>query len=275
MRRIGVAFENGRLERRLDGQSGASGAELAAQLPVHVIDPGSHDLIQGAPSERRRFLDWGVFHVEHSYLDAWRRYRRVLSQRNSALKAGGRSAEIDTWSAALVAAGLEVHSRRERYVAELAVHCGNYGTSLLGATLALTYRPGWRADVSFEEALVEAAPRDRAMGTTEVGPHRADLAIRFDGRVAHDEASRGQQKLLAAALILAQVRVFEARQSDAGILLVDDPAAELDAVALDRLTAVLSSVRAQMLLTAITPHALPFSADSAVFHVERGVVHAL
>ena len=117
--RIGAAFEDGHLERRVEGRAGVSGVELATLLPVHAIEPGSHELIQGGPSERRRFLDWGVFHVEHAYLEAWRRYRRVLGQRNAALKAGATAAELETWSGALLTEGLAVHGGRERDAAEL------------------------------------------------------------------------------------------------------------------------------------------------------------
>jgi DNA replication and repair protein RecF len=275
VRRVGIAFENGRLVRRLDGDAAATGVELAALLPVHAIEPGSHELVQGGPSERRRFLDWGVFHVEHAYLEAWRRYRRVLGQRNAALKTAASTVEIAPWTRALLDAGQAVHESRQSYVVELTQHFEGYGRALLGATVTLTYQPGWRDDSSFEQALAASELRDRAAGNTEVGPHRADLAIKLEGRRAQDEASRGQQKLAAAALILAQARVVEAYRSEAGTLLIDDPAAELDAAALERLMGALGSVRAQMIFTAITPQALPFSVESAVFHVERGVVRAL
>ena len=85
-RRLGVAYRAGRLEKKIDGQPASGMAQLAELLPVHAIDPSMHALVEGGPSERRRFLDWGVFHVEPDYLEAWKRYRRVLSQRNAVLK---------------------------------------------------------------------------------------------------------------------------------------------------------------------------------------------
>jgi DNA replication and repair protein RecF len=102
--RVGVAFDVGRLQKKIDGDATVGTAELAAVLPVHVVEPGIHQLIEGGPGERRRFLDWGVFHVEHAYLEAWRQYRRVLGQRNAALK-GASNSELQTWTAALVEAG--------------------------------------------------------------------------------------------------------------------------------------------------------------------------
>ena len=71
-RRLGVAYRAGRLEKKIDGEPPTGMAQLAALLPVHAIDPSMHGLVEGGPSERRRFLDWGVFHVEPGYLDAWK-----------------------------------------------------------------------------------------------------------------------------------------------------------------------------------------------------------
>ena len=63
-------------------------ADLAAALPVQIIDPEVHRLIEEGPSRRRRFLDWGVFHVEPSFVGHWQKYHQVLRQRNAALRSG-------------------------------------------------------------------------------------------------------------------------------------------------------------------------------------------
>jgi DNA replication and repair protein RecF len=139
----------------------------------------------------------------------------------------------------------------------------------------LHYLQGWRAELSLPEALKATEKRDRAFGNTEVGPHRADLAISIDGRRVHDEASRGQQKLAAAALILAQITVHAESRLGRSVLLIDDPAAELDSLSLERLLTALHDVPAQLVLTALTSAQLPPLPDFPVFHVERGEVHAL
>jgi len=273
-RRIGVAFDQGHLEKRVDGEPASGTAALVEILPVHTIDPGSHELIQGGPSERRRFLDWGVFHVEHGYLDAWRRYRRLLGQRNAALKKGRPPAELATWTAALAEAGESIDRSRARYVSALAVELIGRGQAVLGRSLTIEYERGWNPDVPFIEALHAKESRDRTFGNTELGPHRADLVTRLDGHRLQEEASRGQQKLAAASLILAQATVFS-RARQGGLLLVDDPAAELDAAALERFLAALGQVDAQLVLTGLTVAQLPARAGAAVFHVERGEVRAL
>jgi DNA replication and repair protein RecF len=273
--RLGVAFEGGHLEKRLDGKDPGGMAALAAALPVHAIDPGSHGLVEGGPSERRRFIDWGVFHVEHAYLAEWKTYRRLLSQRNAALKAHAGLEEVRTWTAALLEAGVAVDGRRQAYVTRLAEAAERLGRRLLDRPLELEYRPGWSEGQSLEAALAGTEARDRAAGLTDVGPHRADLVVRLDDRRVQDEASRGQQKLAAAALVLAQVEVELADRPGRGLLLVDDPAAELDERAVARLMAALRELRVQLVLTGLTTAQLAPDPGFPVFHVERGEVRAL
>jgi DNA replication and repair protein RecF len=275
VRRIGAAFGDRRLQRHVDGVV-ASGSEVATILAVQTIGPDSHRLVEGGPSERRRFLDWGVFHVEHSYLEAWQRYRRVLGQRNAALqRARDAASELRVWTDALAEAGAEIDRARKAYVGGLAPSLSSHAEALLGHPVSLEYRPGWRADLSLLEALDTATTRDRSLGHTEPGPHRADLLLHIDGRRVQDEASRGQQKLVAAALVLAQENMLASNGASRGVLLVDDPAAELDAGAFGRMLDRLATVRSQLFFTGLTPLALDLLPRTAAFHVERGQVRAL
>jgi DNA replication and repair protein RecF len=274
-RRLGVAYQAGRLEKKIDGETAPGMAALAALLPVHAIEPSMHALVEGGPSERRRFLDWGVFHVEHGYLEAWKRYRRVLSQRNAALKRGAGNAELHPWSEALVEAAAVVDQTRSRYLERLAPFAAEVGRRLLERPVALEYRRGWSADHNLADVLAATLKRDRQRGNTEAGPHRAEVVLRLDERRAQDEASRGQQKLMSAALILAQVAVEAVEHAGQSVLIVDDPAAELDAGSLARLLGALADLRTQLVFTALTPAALPIEAGSHVFHVERGEVRRL
>jgi DNA replication and repair protein RecF len=273
--KLGVAFAAGRLEKKIDGARARSTVDLAGLFPVYAIDPGAHELIQGGPSDRRRFLDWGVFHVEHAYLDMWRRYRRVLGQRNAALKARVGPAELRPWTEALIDAGTQIHAYRERYVAELQPVVSRRGSELIARELEFEYLPGWRPGLPLAAAFADSEVRDRELGNTEVGPHRADLVVRLDGRRAHDEASRGQQKLAAAALILGQADVYTIRKGGSGTLLVDDPAAELDANALERLLAQLFASSAQLVITGLSTTQMPVEPEFPVFHVEHGRLQAL
>jgi DNA replication and repair protein RecF len=273
--KLGVSYREGRLDKHIGGEAAGSSAALAALLPVHILDPSIHQLVEGGPSERRRFLDWGVFHVEHDYLPTWKKYRRILSQRNAALKRRAGGAELRPWTDALVVAAEAVDAARRRYVADLSPRAAACAGVLLGRSLELRYRPGWRDGTSFAEALAAAESRDRQLGTTEVGPHRADLVLELDSRRVEDEASRGQQKLTAAALVLAQVAIGGREGGPSNVLLVDDPAAELDSAALERLLGLLAETPAQLVLTGLSERQLAPQPGFPVFHVERGEVRAL
>jgi DNA replication and repair protein RecF len=231
-----------------------------------------HGLIGGGPSLRRRALDWGVFHVERSYLASWRDYRRALAQRNAALKQRARGAGLAVWDEGLMSAGERVDAARRRYVSAWGKRVAEIGARLLGAELLVELDSGGFDQGGLRRALEEARPRDVRRGMCHVGPHRADLVVRFDGENVRDSASRGQQKLAAAALIMAQVAVFAEGGHEAGVLLVDDPAAELDAASLRRLLGELERLRVQMVVTGIMPAALEPLADGHVFHVEQGVI---
>jgi DNA replication and repair protein RecF len=272
---LGIRFRQGHLEMRVDGSDARSIVDLARLLPVHVIDPQVHELIEAGPSERRRYLDGGVFHVEPAYLSAWRDYRRLLAQRNSALKRRAGSAELDVWTVALAASGLAIHSARARYVDQLSEHVRQIGKRLIGQQIGLEYRPGWRRGLELIDAIRESAERDVATGFTQAGPHRADINVRMAEAGVRDAASRGQQKLVAATLVLAQVVMFASLAGHGGTVLVDDPAAELDAGSLACLLAELHALDAQLILTGLSEAALAPSHDYPVFHVEQGRIKAV
>lgn len=273
--RVGLSFAGGELKVRIDGETAPGMARLAEFMAVHVMGSKLHRLIEAGPSERRRFVDGGVFHVEHAYLHTWRHYRRVLGQRNAALKRGLGGAPLEVWTRPVLAAAAAVHAARQRYVEELSGLVAQVGSRLLEHSLRIVYRPGWRQDISLEQALHESLERDTRTGFTQVGPHRADIDIRMDAGSVRDHASRGQQKLIAAALVLAQVRLFGQRTGRGGLLLVDDPAAELDAESLDRLMAELEPLATQLFLTGLSERAMRPREGFPVFHVEQGRVAAV
>ena len=227
----------------------------------------------GGARQRELHQMSGVFHVEHSYLEAWKRYRRSLSQRNAALKSGVQRTALRPWTHALLETALAVNQSREGYVARLAPLVRELSIELLGQELAIEYRKGWSRELSLEAALAAGEAADMASGTTGAGPHRADLEIQLTGRRVLDEASRGQQKLATAALILAQLAASRGVQPQ--VLLVDDPAAELDRQSLERLLRLLERLPVQLVLTALSPEQLKATGSHPVFHVERGEVRTL
>ncbi len=269
--KIGVRNSREGLEVRIDGSGEGGAAALAEALPLQVIDPEIHNLVAGGPELRRRFLDWIAFHVEPDHLQAWRRFRRALKQRNAALKAKSPAAAIRSWNAEFVdLAGLLDASRRR--VLDIALDgLIEYGVALLGTELGFEYGQGWSREKTLEQALEEGIERDQQQGATQHGPHRADLKISYDERQARKLVSRGQQKLLASAMILAATETAQTALERPLLLLLDDPAAELDTESLARLLEAVKGLGCQVVATSLTEEALETPPNTRVFHVEQGV----
>lgn len=274
---IGMRVSRERMEARYAGGRVSGLAELASVLPVQAIDPEVHRLVEDGPRERRRYLDWGVFHVEHRFVDRWRRYQKALKQRNAALRAGRPTPEIRAWETEFVEAGELVSESRQQYFELLQASVTEVAKRLLRADLELELRKGWASNRDLAIALRHSEDRDRLMGATQVGPHRADVSLRVSGGPARERVSRGQQKLLAASLLLGQLRCNAELGSDVAALLVDDPAAELDAANFELLLEEIVSLPSQLFVTALDEKnpALRRLNANAMFHVEHGAVAAL
>lgn len=271
-REVGVGVRNSRagLEIHVDSVKESGAAILAQTLPLQIIDPDIHNLVSGGPEERRRYIDWITFHVEHGYLDVWRRFRRALKQRNAALKEQTLSSQLFGWDEELARLGVEVHEARCRTLEILRPALDVSGTALLGGGVGFEYQRGWAADKTLFEALSIASERERQYGNTQSGPHRADLRLVYDERQARKRVSRGQQKLLACALIIAASAVVQTHLQRRLLLLVDDPAAELDAGSLERLMLCVAGLGCQVIATSLEHREGLFPQAPRVFHVEHG-----
>lgn len=272
--RVGVRLGGSGMEIHLDGASG-SVSDLASVLPVQIIDPQVHDLVQGPPQLRRRFLDWGVFHVKQEFLQNWRRYRRTLQQRNRALREGLASEAVQAWDTELITAGNAVDRGRREYLAALQPWLARFSAELLDVAAAAAYSPGWRDGVPLEEALKASWSKDLSHRTTQVGPHRAELRLMVDERAARHRLSRGQQKLLGASMVLAQSELVAADLEQPVLLLVDEPAAEVDESGVVRLIGALENARAQLFISALSESVIALQKKPQVFHVKHGQVRTL
>jgi DNA replication and repair protein RecF len=262
------------MRARMSGERVSSLAELAALLPVQIIDPEVHRLIEEGPSRRRRFLDWGVFHVEHSFVSQWQSYQQVLKQRNAALRQRQPRGVVSAWDGELLRLGELIDASRRRYTERLEAPAVGMVRDLLGMTLELRYHAGWARDLSFAAALRASEDQEAELGSTLVGPQRAELGIRLDGARVKDRVSRGQQKLLAAALLLAQLHLFPREGSLQPTLLLDDPAAELDNERLTGLLRTVSSQSLQLIVTSLNPRFDALGSPGRRYLVRNGVVEA-
>ncbi len=277
--RAGLRHAGSRWEARLDGADVGSLGELCAQVAVVSFEPGSHALIGGGSEHRRRFLDWGLFHVEPAFLGHWRRYARALKQRNALLKSRPGPTALAPWDQELADSGEALTRLRQDYLDDFEPVLAADAECLLAELGAarLEFRPGWkRLEVSLADALLLARDRDMALGHTSVGPHRADWRLDFAALPGREALSRGQEKLAALACILGQARHHAARHGDWPVICLDDLASELDLphqrLVLD--TALGSA--AQVLVSGThVPEALrTLDVRQRVFHVEQGALRA-
>jgi DNA replication and repair protein RecF len=273
-RRVGLGIEGSALGMRakMGGDRVASLAELAAVLPVQIIDPEVHRLIEEGPSRRRRFLDWGVFHVEHSFVEKWQQYQQVLKQRNAALKARQPAAAVSAWDIDLVRLGVSIHEARALYVDQLAPVASDIAERLLGLELSMSYRSGWSRDLSLHEALKASWTHDQDAGVTQVGPQRAEITFRLDGAPVKDRISRGQQKLLASSLLMAQLSLFPNDAQIRPTLLLDDPAAELDSERLLGLIREVTMQSVQLVVTSLSNNFDAFGMPGRRYAISAGAV---
>ncbi len=274
---LGIQREPSVWSARAGGQDIKSLATLAEKLPFTVFHPGLHRLIEGQPEDRRRFLDFGVFHVEHGFLQHWRRYRTTLRQRNAAIRSGASINEITVWDQALVEHGEAVAQYRRSHLDRIssfaAEHLQRFSPAL--AKISLSLATGWPEDQTLHEALGECLGQDRELGFTSRGPHRGDVRMVSAGQRIAGRLSRGQQKMVALALLLAQ---SEAMSEQGGVPVIgfDDLPSELDTEHQRIAVEVVRRLGAQIWITGnAAPPGVDKSGVDKVFHVEQGQVSEL
>ena len=255
---------------RIDAAPVESLADLSRVFPVQVIDPEIHKLIEEGGRRRRRWLDWAVFHVEPQFADWWVRYGRAVRQRNAALRQRGGGTR--PWDVEVAALGERISEARREVVERMQPYWREVIAGLDCPVGELQYFRGWGAQHSLSEALAASRVRDELRGLTHAGPHRADVVIRVGGRPAREVLSRGQQKLMAVALTLAQLRLLKGMSGTTPTLLLDDPAAELDAEHLGYFVRQIAPLGCQLVITSLHPETAAFGAPDRVFHVEQGRV---
>lgn len=251
--------------------------EFVGSAAVVTVEPESHVLISGAAEHRRRYLDWLLFHVEPSFLPIWRRYSRSLRQRNAILRSGGAALarEIESWEAVLSESGEQIDAERKGLVSMLAAEVRAVVAELTPclSVTGIRYRSGWASDASLAQSLAEGRPADIERGFTQRGPHRADWRLELAGEFSQGALSRGQNKLLALASLLAQARFHRTRTGAWPILVLDDLGAELDREHLSRVLAWLQRSGVQTFVTGThfdEKWREWLTQDSQWFHVEQG-----
>ena len=237
---------------RIDGADHKGASNLARSLPIQTIYSGTYSLLEGGPKHRRQCLDWGVFHVEQEFYDYWKKFQRVLKQRNICLRENkGQLDIIDAWNNKFIELGTSLDVTRKQYFKELKPIFENFVSSLLNLSgLTIEFCSGWDKFQTLEEVTFKNILRDFALGVTHSGPHRSDIKVNVNGVNAGQVLSRGQQKLVIYALKLAQCQLMNSKNISC-LLLIDDLPAEVDSAHQEKLCKILGGLDVQLFLTSI------------------------
>jgi DNA replication and repair protein RecF len=248
------------------------------------------EMISGAPSLRRRYLDLTLSQIDPHYAAARSHFERVLTQRNSLLKrireGVAQTNELEFWDEQLATDGAALFHVRSGAIDRIAVLARDAHADLApGEALVIEYAPkldraGDLAKMSEEDvreaylrALSSSVGRDTGAGMTTQGPHRDDVTFTLDGFGAAGFASRAQQRTIALSLRLAETQLLRERRGESPVLLLDDILSEMDAA---RRQSVLSAlgVGEQMLVTGTDWDRFPeeFVAGASLYEVESGSV---
>ena len=275
---VGRAVVRRTLAKLPDGrwQSAGESVEWARAIAFGWQDL---EIVNGAPGARRNFVDGFAGRLYPTHLAALVRYRQILARRNRLLQQRALGADaaagLEPWNEQLAAVGMELVDRRRKAVAALQTELARVyrALSTARAKVEVRYRTAL-GETSEPAALLAALHRaqraEMRRGQTLVGPHRDDLAIEIDGVDARAFGSRGQQRLVALALRLAEVLPVAEAVGTAPILLLDDALSELDPGVREQVLRELGAAE-QVFLT--TPEPLAVT-GAAVFHVNAGGVAA-
>jgi DNA replication and repair protein RecF len=249
---------------------------------ARVIPFGWQDLaiLVGGPQARRGFVDGFAGKLYPAHLTAYARYRQVLARRNhllqSKLDPGTLRSRLAPWNDQLARLGIDVVRRRREAVAAIEVEAKRLYPELAGGgEVRIEYRSTLAEDAAEGDVVAVIEKRlgeELRRGQTLLGPHRDDLLIEVDGRDLRVFGSRGQQRLMALVLRLAEARPVARAVGSEPVLLLDDALSELDAAVRVRVLAHVARVGQVFLTTA--EDGLP-EVEAAWWEVKGGGVREL
>lgn len=273
---VGLQFNlSAGLQIRLNNAPLRKLSELAIQIPLQLIPANCHQFFEQGPRYRRQLLDWGLFHVEPSFNFQWQSYRKILKQRNSAIRQRKKVDEIQLWDTHLALHGETINAYRQKQLILLLDQFRQVFPRLCPefreANFALRSRTGWAKNLALDESLRASIERDRQLGYTRSGCHAADWTFRINDAEPAEIFSRGQQKLFFLALCMAQAQLTELVNHQKSILLLDDISSELDHSHQNNVLNELATLPVQSFITATSIDG-NVNDEIALFHVKHGLI---
>lgn len=261
---------------RINKQKARSTSELAKLLPLLLVDGSTFSVVDGPSKQRRKVLDWLLFHVEPQFHGVWLGYYGALKQRNALLRRGimdGR--EFQIWTNQCIDYGVSLTHFRETAFSRFRDQLGTILDSL-SIKMDCEFSPGWKSGITLSDSFIEQYDGDVQRQTTRSGPHRSDLLLTCtEGRVS-EVFSRGQKKTAILGIYLAILELFISQNTVKPIIAVDDLPAELDKDHIGNVIKQVLKQARQVFITAINLdqvlELIPPDVTKSVFHVEHGKI---
>ena len=255
-----------------------------------LITPESFNLLDSGPSIRRKFIDWGVFHVEPDFINQWRDYKKVLSNRNNLLRQiaikysnnavsvpDREKQSINCWDPQLVKLNNILSQYRKKQILNIEPIFRDIISKFskdLSENISLDFYQGWTRDSDYCDYLVRKFDEDLKASNTRFGTHRSELKILYRKQPARDVLSRGQKKIVILSLILSQFIYLSSNEetTEHKILLLDDIDSELDETNLKIFTDILTDIDCQKMITTTNENKFKTVSElenSGMFHVKQ------
>ena len=275
---VGVEKGRGITKLKFNGETIQTASEQAKKLPIYILTPEHHTIFTGTPKERRHWLDWSLFHVEHDYLSIWKNYHRALRHRNALLKSEKivNSSEMSGWERMMSVEAQKIDKMRQNYLTDLCrLMNSNHIGFVLSGEAKINYETN-SSDTDLFELLIENRKADIRRGYTGFGPHRADIEFSYEDFDVAKHLSRGQTKLYGAALISSQIETLKAKDVSA-IVLVDDIDAELDDDSSRKMLSLLLANDVQTFVSSLSVRDwVPKNINGhSMFHVKHGKIEKM
>jgi len=267
---------------RINQETVKSQATLSKTLPITIIHPDSVDLITGGPRLRRAFIDWIAFYQTADFYALWKKYKRILKQRNYCLRDRSQAYALPYWTEQLIQYQAPLHQYRLEALETLQKNFSHYQIGLWeDAQVTMSLSTGLPQDIdihdnsALEALFANRLEQDLKTHKTFYGVHRADLHIRINQHMASKVVSRGQLKMLSILLLIAQSASVSSETTEKGIIAIDDLTAELDSNNRQRLLDLLLQTQQQLMMTS-TPNGLERinlddNVEKQMFQVKQGV----
>ena len=253
-------------------------SDYVGHMNVVLFAPEDLQLIKGAPSVRRKFIDMELGQIKPIYLSDLTNYNHILKQRNTYLKSAQKIDEtfLSVLDDQLVDYGCRVMNHRLDFIKKLEAfgHKKHFELSNQIEELSISYQSSVKItdkenlSESFKIALEKSRSRDLFKKNTGIGPHRDDISFYINEISARSFGSQGQQRSVALALKLAESKVMESITGDKPVMFLDDVMSELDE---NRQDYILNHLRdQQVFITCCDPNTIHQLKQGALFKIHQG-----